>query len=101
MCVQPGVEAASRWTNSSPLVPVGRLLRWCCQAMHNSACWEDKTQQTFIEIREEQTVYREECFFHEGSQAVEQVPKGFVLSLSLEVFKTQLITALSVLVAHG
>lgn len=88
MGVQPG----------SPPVPVGRLSRGWCQAMHNSSSCEDETQQTFIETRVQQTVHREKPFLHEDSQAVEQVPRGAVRSLSLEVFKTQLITALSVLV---
>lgn len=66
--------------------------------MHNSSWWEDENQQTFIETRVQQTVYREKPFLHEDSQAVEQVPREAVRSLSLEVFKTQLITALSVLV---
>lgn len=86
------------WTNSSPPVPVGRLSRGWCQAMHSSTWWEDVTQQIFIETREEQTIHREKPFLHEGSQTVEQVPRGVVRSLSFEVFKTQLIIALRVLV---
>ena len=93
-----GLRQLQGWTNSSPPMPVGRLSRGWCQAVHSNAWWEEETQQTFIETREEQTVQCEKPFPHEGSQAVEQVPRGVVWCLSLETFKAWLITALSILV---
>lgn len=43
-------------------------------------------------LREGQIVKKEELFPHEGSQAVEQMPRGAVQFLPLEVIRTQMDT---------
>lgn len=62
------------------------------------AWWEGESQQVFTETKEEQTLDSTKPFFHEGSQAVKTVSRGAVWSLSLGVFKTHMVPALSVLV---
>lgn len=51
--------------------------------------WEDENPQAFTERAK---LYEEELFPREGSQAVEQMPRGVVQSLPLEVIRTQMDT---------
>lgn len=86
-----------RQPDSSLPMPVRRSPRWSWM-LHSGGHWEDKGQWAYIEAREVQTGYKEKCFYHCNSQAVEQLAQRCRAVSLLGGFKVRQDKAMSSLI---